>query len=94
MRNNLPKVIAEIESGIINLDNADGPGTHWTAYVKHNKNINYFDSFGNLRPPSEVIAYFFSDGSKNRVSYNHDSFQSFDSSNCGQLCLQFLYKNM
>ena len=22
------------ESGIVNLDNADGPGTYWVAYVK------------------------------------------------------------
>lgn len=93
MRNKLPKKINKVETGIINLDNSDGLGTHWTAYVKNNKNIIYFDSFGNLRPPKELITYFFSDGGINKVIYNHDSYQSYDSSNCGQLCLLFLYKN-
>lgn len=34
MRNKLPKKINKTESGIINLDNFHGKGTHWTAYVK------------------------------------------------------------
>ena len=93
MRNKLPKIIRESESGIINLDDNSGQGTHWTAYVKKKKRIIYFDSFGNLRPPIELIKYFFSDGSKNKILYNHDSYQSYNSKNCGQLCLEFLYKN-
>jgi len=93
MRNSLPKKIKKVESGIINLDNIDGDGTHWTAYVKKNKDINYFDSFGNLRPPKEVITYFFSDGSKNKVKYNYGNFQSYNSFICGHLCLKFLYNN-
>lgn len=93
MRNKLPKVINTFESGIINLDNNSGVGTHWTAYIKHNKTINYFDSYGNLRPPNEVISYFLSDGSRNKIVYNYDSYQSYDTSDCGHLCLQFLYKN-
>lgn len=93
MRNKLPKLIRRYESGIINLDDNSGPGTHWTAYIKSNKNITYFDSFGNLRPPIEVIKYFLSDGNKNKIIYNHESHQSFNSENCGQLCLEFLYKN-
>ena len=32
------------ESGIINLDNADGPDTHWVAYAKRADAV-YFDSF-------------------------------------------------
>ena len=83
MRNKLPKIIRESESGIINLDDNSGQGTHWTAYVKKKKRIIYFDSFGNLRPPIELIKYFFSDGSKNKILYNHDSYQSYNSKNCG-----------
>jgi len=37
------------ESGIVNLDNADGPGTHWVAYAKRGDRAVYFNSFGNLR---------------------------------------------
>jgi len=93
MRNKLPKVIGKLESGIINLDNSNGPGTHWTAYVKNNTHITYFDSYGNLRPPTEIIAYFLSDGNKNKIVYNYDSYQSYNTANCGHLCLEFLYKN-
>lgn len=93
MRNKLPRLINRYESGIINLDNHYGPGTHWTAYIKNNNHINYFDSFGNLRPSTELVTYFLSDGSKNKIIYNHMSYQSYNTENCGQLCLQFLYKN-
>lgn len=94
MRNKLPKKIHKYETGIINLDGYNGEGTHWTAYVKHNKHINYFDSFGNLRPPKEVISYFLSDGSKNIIQYNYTQYQSFNSFICGQLALQFIYNNV
>lgn len=93
MRTNLPSRIKKHETGIINLDDDDGAGTHWTAYIKNNMRINYFDSFGNLRPPKEVIKYFVSDGSKNTVDYNYDRQQSFTSFTCGQLCLKFIYNN-
>lgn len=54
MKDRLPKKIKKnFESGVINLDNNDGPGTHWTAYKKYGNNIFYFDSFGNLKPPLE-----------------------------------------
>jgi len=44
------------ESSIINLDNADGPGTLWMAYAKRGDRVVYFDSFGNL-PPKELVRY-------------------------------------
>lgn len=91
MRNTLPVKIRKNECGIINLDISSGPGTHWTAYVKKNNSIIYFDSYGNLRPPNEVITYFFSDGSLNKVNYNHDQMQTYNSNNCGHLCIKFLY---
>jgi len=46
------------ESGIVNLDDAMGPGTHWVAYAKRNNRVMYFDGFGNLRPPKELMQYF------------------------------------
>jgi len=49
------------ESDIVNLDDATGPGTHWVAYAKRNNRVVYFNSFGNLRPPKELVQYFGND---------------------------------
>ena len=46
------------ESGIVNLDDATGLGTHWVMYAKKNNCVVYFDSFGNLRLPKELVRYF------------------------------------
>lgn len=92
MRDKLPKFIKKNESGIVNLDTDAGDGTHWIAYTKENNEVNYFDSFGNLRPPEELIKYFLSDGSLNKIKYNYNSVQSYDSYLCGHICLAFLYK--
>jgi hypothetical protein len=87
MRNNLPiNGARENESGIINLDDTDGPGTHWVAYAKRRNRAVYFDSFGNLRPPKELARYL----NVPKIEYNRTSYQTYDQSICGQLCLQFL----
>lgn len=91
MRDNLPsKINALNECGIVNLDDMLGAGTHWVAYVKHGHIIKYFDSFGNLRPPKELIDYF---GKDAYVTYNYLRQQNFNQSICGQLCLKFLREN-
>ena len=74
------------ESAVVNLDNSTGRGTHWVAYKKRGKIVTYFDSFGDLRPPPELMNYFYT----NTVKYNHERYQNFDSYNCGHLCLKFL----
>lgn len=79
------------ESAVVNLDDQSGPGTHWVAYKKKNHEIIYFDSFGNLRPPQELINYF-GDGSV--VKYNHKNYQNYDTVICGHLCLKFLADNI
>lgn len=89
MRNELPIKIRKNESGVINLDNGNGPGTHWTAYKKRSEKITYFDSYGNLQPPLEAIQYFNSNGSC-KIYYNHRVYQNFNTVNCGHLCLSFL----
>ncbi|KAL4118952.1 hypothetical protein QTP88_011830 [Uroleucon formosanum] len=45
------------ESAIINLDTRKGTGTHWVAYKKIGKKVEYYDSFGNLPPPIEMPDY-------------------------------------
>lgn len=91
MRDSLPKKIQKNECGIVNLDAELGKGTHWTAYSKRGKNVIYFDSIGQLKPPLELIQYFRSDGSKTKVIYNFDRYQNPNEFNCGHLCLKFLY---
>ena len=94
MRNELPLKIYSKECGIINMDDSNGPGTHWTAYVKKKQQILYFDSMGKLKPPKEVVTYFHSNGgSNNKIKYNNDRVQKYNSINCGHLCLKFLYVN-
>lgn len=75
------------ELAIVNLDSRNGPGTHWVAYIKLGRHIQYFDSFGNLQPPIELIHYF---GPNINISYNHERFQNYNESICGQLCVKFL----
>lgn len=91
MRNTLPSTPPKrCESAIINLDSVEGPGTHWVAYSKRGDSILYFDSFGALKPPMELVRYF---GSKYKIKYNPDQYQTYNTINCGHLCLEFLYKN-
>lgn len=87
MRNTLPKRPNNIECGIVNLDSNDGKGTHWVAYYKNKSYKEYFDSFGNLPPPKEIVKYL---GAAN-LRYNYKKHQHFNTYNCGHLCLKFLY---
>jgi hypothetical protein len=76
----------EHESAIVNLDSSFGSGTHWVCYKKVKDKVYYFDSFGNLKPPREMLRYF----GNCDIYYNYKRRQSFDSVVCGHLCLQFL----
>ena len=44
-RKDLPKKIKK-ECGIINLDDNQGPGTHWVCYRNIDSFVEFFDSFG------------------------------------------------
>lgn len=90
MRNTLPTAIKGRECGVVNLDSSNGPGTHWVAYVKNGNYVEYFDSYGNLKPPRELVHYF-----KNSIiKYNRTDYQKSNSFNCGHLCLKFLTSKM
>lgn len=75
------------ETGILNLADEADLGSHWVAWKKDGNKVFYFDSFGNLQPPSDLVTYF---GSGKTIEYNHKRYQDFNSYNCGHLCLQFL----
>lgn len=87
MRDEMPSHPLDVEMGIVNLDATIGSGTHWVCYSKRGNLVNYFDSFGNLRPPEELNRYF---GKKTHVFYNYSSYQLPDTVVCGHLCLLFL----
>jgi len=81
------------EAAIVNLDDKSGSGTYSVAYRKNNDDVIYFDSFGNLQPPPDLMEYL----GVGSVKYNHEQFQNYDQIVCGHLCLKFLsgqlYKN-
>lgn len=90
MRDSLPYKINERECGIVNLDSIRGKGTHWVCYKKYGFMVQYFDSFGNLKPPIELQRYFNSGPYYTQINYNYFPIQSEEQVNCGHLCLDFL----
>ncbi|KAF2885755.1 hypothetical protein ILUMI_20419 [Ignelater luminosus] len=88
MRDSLPVQPFRIERGIVNHDDLKGPGSHWTAYRKDNNVVFYYDPFGDLRPPREIVKYFHNCD----IYYNSEQEQDYDTYVCGHLCLKFLYK--
>lgn len=86
MKDSLPEKPKLKECGIVNLDVSKNPGTHWVAYIKTKNKCEYFDSFGDLKPPSELVRYL----KKCNIFYNYNRYQNFDTVNCGHLCLEFL----
>lgn len=76
------------ESAIVNLDSSKGDGSHWVSFKKRGDIVTYFDSYGNLRPPRELVNYFKSC----KIIYNTHLYQR-KSYNCGHLCLDFLNKS-
>ena len=61
-RDGLPKKIRK-EFGIINLDDIQGPGTHWVCYRNIDSVVDYFDPFG-LIMPNEALVYFHTSGKR------------------------------
>lgn len=87
MRNALPETGPfKNEFAVVNLDDAKNAGSHWVAYKKLGNNVLYFDSFGNLGPPKELLDYF----KFKNIMYNHENYQKYDTFVCGHLCLKFL----
>ncbi len=91
MRNKLPKNGPRVnESAVVNLDDAQGPGTHWVGYKKRGHVIQYFDSFGDLQPPTELTSYWCKSDSRAQIIYNSNRYQEPEAWNCGHLVLDFL----
>src|SRR5688572_30156019 len=84
MRDALPKKPRAKECGILNLDDSNGPGTHYCCFLKRAKDKIYFDSYG-LPPPTELINYL-----QSPVLYNSERIQPDNEVFCGHLCLYVL----
>lgn len=88
MRDSLPDAgPLQNECAVLNLDASVGMGTHWVAYYKIGSIVYYFDSYGNLPPPTELIHYL---GSDTNIYYNYLNFQEYGTVICGHLCVVFL----
>lgn len=90
MRDALPKRPWKREAVVVNLDSSSGKGTHWVCFRKNDNHVDYFDSYGDLRPPLEIQRYL----AGTYLAYNRAGLQSVntDSQICGHLCLAFLLK--
>lgn len=82
----LPKKPYHTESAVVNLDSSQNNGTHWVCYQKSGNNVYYFDSYGDLQPPTQLLRYL----RGSNVRYNYKNYQKYNSYNCGHLCLKFL----
>lgn len=86
MRDSLPDIPNDVESGILNLDSIKGDGTHWTCFYKKSNICYYFDSFGTV-PPNEFQDYIRTD-----IIHSTYCIQKLDDIICGHLCLIVLYE--
>jgi hypothetical protein len=86
MHDALPPSLPENTAIVINLDDSDGPGTHWVAAGHRNKRKYYFDSFG--LPPSERVRKLLT----GKAFYSDSQVQQADTITCGYFCIQFLRK--
>lgn len=89
MRDTLSKKTgpATHECWILNHGSSKSNGTHWTALAKKFNTVFYFDSFGKLAPPLEVLDYL---GDDVNLYYNAKKYQDYGTTICGHLCLRFL----
>ena len=86
MKDELPLKTKKVECGIINLQNLNEAGSHWTAYYKSSYKY-YFDSYGNTHPPKELVKYL----GKDNLFYNEERIQNYDDPPiCGHLCILIL----
>lgn len=75
-------------SYIINLENHDESGSHWTALHKVGNTYYYFDPFG-MPPPQTLIDLL--KCNPNNFYFNDTQIQNVKSILCGYYCLVYLF---
>ena len=79
-----------METGIINLDDAIGRGSHWCYYRNVDKQFcEYFDPFG-LIMHNKIKKYLKT--SDKKMVYSSDEIQERDSVLCSYWCLYYLFE--
>jgi hypothetical protein len=73
---------------IINLENSNQSGSHWTCFIKDKNNIYYYDSFG-VVPPQNL--YDISVKNSLNLYYIDKHDQNLDSTSCGYWVIAFLF---
>ena len=87
-RDILPEKIHRLETGINNLDDSIGRGSHWVCYRNVDEQFcEYFDPFG-LIMANEIKTYLKTSGKK--IVYSSDEIQERDTVLCGYWCLYYL----
>ena len=84
MRDALPPNPHPTERGILNHDDRDGPGTHWTCWHKRGGFKVYFHLYG-LPPTDQMINYL-----RPEIRYDTDELQRRGDVVCGHFCLYVL----
>ena len=87
---------------ILNLDPSYKPGSHWVAvYIdaQHDKEINYYDSFGDEPPKRllkdiKVIVDKLNPNVYLKFKVNKVKHQSVKSSNCGFFAMKFIIERL
>lgn len=83
MRDTLP----EMPWVIINLARISSGWSHCTCYYKNGNDAIYFDSYGDAKPPLELVRYL----NVKKLEYTTDSIQKYDDPPiCDHLCLEVL----
>jgi hypothetical protein len=77
---------------VINLQNHNQRGSHWTALVMTKSDCIYMDSFGQP-PPQEVDDFLKNKYKKENINYNTMIIQDMKSDYCGYFCIAFLKSN-
>ena len=87
MKNELDKLRIEEGNYIINLDDSQNVGSHWTALQINKNKAIYFDSFGCV-PPQNVTDFVKQTNIK--LGYNNFIIQDLESEKCGFCCIAYL----
>ena len=87
-RDNLFNNNNNIKNGayVINLNEYHDIGTHWVVLYVNNKIVTYFDSFGVVHIPKEIMKFIV----RKKIIINIYRIQAYDSIMCGYFCNGFI----
>ena len=85
----IPMKLAKKNEGamIINMNNSDQGGSHWTLILLNKDNTIYFDSFG-VVPSMDVVRFMKKRGKP--MYYSDRQLQDLASSSCGWFSIHFI----